>query len=481
MAVLVGTLFALSLPCSAAAPVLTTLYNFPGYAPPPFTPCTLPVVVDCVPDGEFPEAGLVFNAAGALFGTTFSGGVDYGHGTVYELEPPVAPSTTWTPVQIYAFTGGADGANPQAGLIFSSRGVLFGTTEYGGAYGYGTVFSLTPGAGGIWTFAVVYSFAGAPAGCGTTGNPACDGENPAAGLILGSVSGYLYGTTANGGTANYGTVFELVPTKGGIWTESVLYSFAGAPDGANPVTSLTMNPNGTLYGTTYDGGVSGTAGGGAAGFGTVFELTQSKGVFTYKQLYSFNGAPSAADGGIACTTTSVPPCDGGFPWGNLVLNTTTGVLTGTTSLGGDPTGCPVGGYTQGCGTIFQLTPPVAPSTTWTETLLYTFGPKQNALLPSFNLVGTGTGTGPFYGTTFTGASTSLDCFEATTGCGMVFVLRPPVAPSTTWTFNTLAVFNSDNGGGPTGVIMGPTAGTLYGATYDGGLSGGYGTVFQVTF
>ena len=179
---------------------------------------------------------------------------------------------------------------------------------------------------------------------------------------------------------------------------------------------------------------------------------------TLKVLHAFGGNP-----------------DGAAPESNLIFDGA-GHLYGTTYAGGTGIAC-----LNGCGTIFQLTPPVAPSTTWTETLLYTFGPKQNALLPSFNLVGTGTGTGPFYGTTFTGASTSLDCFEATTGCGMVFVLRPPVAPSTTWTFNTLAVFNSDNGGGPTGVIMGPTAGTLYGATYDGGLSGGYGTVFQVTF
>ena len=473
MAALVSALFALSLPCAAAAAKLTTLYNFPGYAPPPFTPCTLPVVVSCVPDGEFPEAGLVLNAAGALFGTTYSGGVDYGNGTVFELEPPVAPSTTWTPVQLYAFTGLADGANPRGGLIFSSRGVLYGTTEQGGANGYGTVFSLTPGAGGTWTFAVVYTFTGAPAGCGTTGNPACDGAYPEAGLAIGSVSGYLYGTTYGGGTAGYGTVFELVPTKGGIWTETVLYSFTGAPDGANPLGVLTFNPNGTLYGTTY--------GGGGPGWGTVFELKQSKGVFTYSQIYVFNGAPSGVDGGTACTTTSVPPCDGGAPAGNLVLNTTTGVLTGTTTLGGDPTGCPLGGYTQGCGTIFQLTPPVAPSTTWTEALLYTFlsGPhQQGAMLPSYNLAG----TSPFYGTTYAGASSSLSCFpESTEGCGMVFVLRPPVAPSTTWTFNTMSVFNGDNGGGPTGVILGPTAGVLYGATYEGGLSGGYGTIFEIAF
>jgi uncharacterized repeat protein (TIGR03803 family) len=366
-------------------------------------------------------------------------------------------------------------------VIFSSKGVIYGTTEQGGADGYGTVFSLTPAGGGIWTPAVVHSFTGAPSGCGTTGNPPCDGAYPEAGLILSTKSGVLYGTTYGGGTTGNGTVFWLTPAAGGTWNESVLYSFAGAPDGANPLAPLTLSAKGTLYGTTYGGGAGRCTGTPPVceGWGTVFQLTQAAGVWSYALLYSFNGAPSGANGGTACTTTSTPPCDGGAPAGNLLLNATTGVLTGTTTLGGDPTGCPQGGYEQGCGTIFQLTP--AGGGTWTESLIYTFGPPQDAMLPSYNLA-TPTSGGPLFGTAFSGASSSFACFpESYTGCGMAYVLRPPVPPSTTWTFSPMAVFGGDNGGGPNGVILSPTGGLLYGTTYEGGLSGGYGTVFEITY
>ena len=440
--VLIGALFALRMPCGAATPTLTTLFSFPGT------------------EGAYPEAGLVLNN-GALYGTTYAGGS--GWGTVFKLSPPTPPATAWTPAQLYSFTGGADGANPRAGLVFSARGVIFGTTEQGGAHGYGTVFTLTPGTGGTWTQAVVYSFTGQGG----------DGAYPEAGLILSAKSGLFYGTTYGGGTAGYGTVFSLTPAAGGTWTEKVLCSFNGTPDGANPLAPLTLSTKGVLYGTTY--------GGGGTGWGTVFQLTQAAGVFTESVIYSFNGAPSGAGGGTACTSSTQPPCDGGAPAGNLLVNATTGVLSGTTTLGGDPTGCPQGGYEQGCGTVFQLTQPTPPATTWTEALLYTFGPPQDAMLPSYNLAAP-PGGAPIFGTAFSGASSSFACFpESYTGCGMVYVLQPPKPPATAWTLGTMAVFAGDNGGGPNGVILSPAGGLLYGTTYEGGLSGGFGTVFQVAY
>ncbi|MGA2577093.1 MAG: choice-of-anchor tandem repeat GloVer-containing protein [Bryobacteraceae bacterium] len=455
--VFVGALFAMQLPCGAATPVLTTLYSFPGI------------------DGEYPEASLVLNN-GNLIGTTYTGGV--GWGTVFALSPPAQSGGAWTIHQLYAFTGGADGANPRAGVVLNPQGVIFGTTEQGGASGYGTVFSLTPAGGGKYTQSVVYSFTGL----------AGDGAYPEAGLILSSKSGYLYGTTYGGGTAGYGTVFALTPpvAPSTAWTEKVLYSFAGAPlgcgtgsnpacDGENPLGAVTLTSTGVLYGTTYNGG--------GAGWGTVFELTQSAGLWTEKVLYSFNGAPSAVNGGNACGTSGDPtPCDGGAPEGNVALNTATGALYGTTTLGGKSTGCPQGGYEQGCGVVFQLTPPVAPSTAWTESLLYIFaGPPQDGMLPSANLVYAPTG-GTLYGTTFAGASTTDHCFPGSyLGCGMAYFLSPPVAPSTTWTKTNLAIFNGDNGGGPNGVILSPAGGLLYGTTYEGGLAGGYGSIFQLTF
>jgi uncharacterized repeat protein (TIGR03803 family) len=470
MAVLIGAVFALRTPCDAITPVLTTLYSFPGEI------------------GAYPEAGLVLNN-GNLFGTTYDGGT--GWGTVFELAPPVAPSTTWSIHQLYAFTGvNGDGANPRAGVVFSSRGVLYGTTEQGGAHGYGTVYSLTPAGGGTWTYAVVYSFAGAPALCGTSGQPACDGANPETGLIL-TPKGLLYGTTAAGGATGNGTVFSMTPATGGIWTEKVIYSFAGAPsgcgtsgqpicDGATPLGGLTLVPaSGVVYGTTY--------GGGAAGWGIVFRLIQVSSVWNYTLLYSFNGAFSGVGSTPplpACGTSGQPVCDGGAPDGNMVVNSATGALYGTTTLGGKPAGCPQSGYEQGCGAIFELMPPVAPSTTWTESLVYAFtGAPQDGMLPSSNIV-LPTSTGPIYGTTFAGGSAGDNvCFpESYTGCGLIFILRPPVAPSTTWTKADLAVFNGDDGGGPNGVILSSVGGNgvLYGTTYDGGLAGGYGSVFQLT-
>jgi uncharacterized repeat protein (TIGR03803 family) len=460
MAVLTGALFAMCMPCGATTPVLTTLYSFTGGDP-----------ADGI-GGAFPEAGLVLNA-GDLFGTTYSGGS--GWGTVFVLVAPTEAGGNWTYHQIYAFTGGADGANPKGSVTFSPHGVIYGTTEQGGAWGYGTVFSLTPTGGGKYTQAVVYSFTGQGG----------DGAYPEAGLVLSPKSGLYYGTTNGGGTAGYGTVFLLTPAAGGIFTETPLYSFAGAPtgcgtasnpacDGANPVAALTLSSAGVLYGTTY--------GGGSANWGTVFQLAKSSGVWAETVLYSFNGAPSAVDGGNACGTSGDPtPCDGGAPAGNLVL-TSAGALFGTTTLGGDPTGCPQGGYEEGCGVVFELTPPVSPSTTWTESLLYIFtGPPHDGMLPSYNMAYPIAGGG-LYGTTFSGASQAEQCFPASyTGCGMVYLLRPPVAPSTAWTRTTLATFNGDNGLGPNGLIFAPTGGLVYGTTYGGGTSGGYGTVFQVAF
>ena len=452
------------MPGDAATSSLTTLYSFPGS------------------DGAFPEASLVLNN-GVLVGTAYTGGL--GWGTVFELSPPAQAGGAWSLHEIYAFTGGADGANPRAGVIFGAHGVIYGSTEQGGAAGYGTVFSLTPAGGGKFTPAVVYSFAGALSGCGTGGGPACDGAYPEARLTLNAQSGAIYGTTYGGGTAGYGTVFALTPGTGGTWTENVLYSFAGALsgcgtagfpacDGENPLGGLTLSSAGALYGTTSSGGT--------VGWGTVYELTQAAGVWTETVIYSFNGAPSGVNEGSACGTASDPtPCDGGAPEGNVVLNAATGALYGTTTLGGRPTGCPQGGYEQGCGVVFQLTPPVAPSTAWTESLLYIFaGPPQDGMLPSANLASSSNGT--LYGTTFAGASTTDRCFpNSYTGCGMVYMLRPPVAPSTTWTKANLAIFNGNNGGGPNGVILSPAGGLLYGTTYEGGLAGGFGTIFQVAF
>src|SRR5664279_570642 len=161
-------------------------------------------------DGTFPQAGLIVDGAGNLYGTTSEGGTyiscSGGCGTVFELTPN--GSGGWTETVLHNFnSNGTDGANPYAGLIFDAAGNLYGTTTTGGSTGtgYGTVFELTPAAGGTWTEQVLYSFRG-----GT------DGTWPYAGLIF-DAAGNLYGTTPNGSTNNGGIAFELTPAAGGTW------------------------------------------------------------------------------------------------------------------------------------------------------------------------------------------------------------------------------------------------------------------------
>src|SRR5664280_870386 len=201
-------------------------------------------------DGIVPDGGVIFDAAGNLYGTTWAGGT-YRAGTVYELTP--AAGGGWTEQVLHSFGNGADGAFSAAGLIFDTAGNLYGTTAGGGTYSNGTVFELTPAAGGTWTEQVVYSFA----------NNGTDGTVPKAGVIF-DAAGNLYGTTSQGGTYTLGALFELTPAAGGTWTEQVLHSFGNGTDGANLYAKLIFDGAGNLYGTTYQGG--------SYGGGTVFRF-----------------------------------------------------------------------------------------------------------------------------------------------------------------------------------------------------------------
>ena len=254
-------------------------------------------------DGAYPQAGLIRDAAGNLYSTTVRGGVN-GQGTVFELTP--GTGGTWTEKVLYSFASGADGALPVAGLIFDHAGNLYGTTSLGNTSGNGTVFELTPGAGGTWTEHVLYSF-----GTGT------DGMNPYAGVIF-DATGHLYGTTFRGGTYGGGTAFELTPAGGGSWTEKITHNFGNGTDGVNPL-GLVFDSAGNLYGATQIGG--------SYGGGTVFRLNAQG----ESLLYSFSGA------------------DGAMPYSSLILDAT-GNLYGTTSYGG----------TEDQGTVYEITnaPPV---------------------------------------------------------------------------------------------------------------------------
>jgi len=198
-----------------------------------------------VADGYRPYAGLIADAQGNLYGTTTEGGAaDYG--TVFEL------ATNGTETVLYSFCGQshcADGSGPEAGLIMDSSGNLYGTTYEGGGYGDGTIFKLAPNA----METVLYSFC--------TSMPCRDSKLPYAALIM-DKSGNLYGTTT-GIPRDHGTVVKLAPDG----TATVLHAFTGTlgSDGAEPYASLTEDAQGNLYGTTEEGGTH--------DYGTVFKVT----------------------------------------------------------------------------------------------------------------------------------------------------------------------------------------------------------------
>jgi uncharacterized repeat protein (TIGR03803 family) len=147
-------------------------------------------------DGAFPSGGLILDAAGNLYGTTQTGG-SHNLGTVFELSP--VGGGVWFQSRTYHFAGG-DGATPVANLIMDGSGNLYGTTQFGGASGHGTVFKLVPTAG-TWNETILHSFTGGVA----------DGANPTGNVIM-DAAGNLYGTTTSGGAhGNYGTVFQITP------------------------------------------------------------------------------------------------------------------------------------------------------------------------------------------------------------------------------------------------------------------------------
>jgi uncharacterized repeat protein (TIGR03803 family) len=400
-------------------------------------------------DGEQSQAGLIFDAAGNLYGTTANGGTNtcggsYGCGTVFELSPMAGGG--WTETVLHNFEdNGSDGFYPQASLIFDAAGNLYGTTvnggtsTCGGGYGCGTVFELSPKPGGGWTETVLHSF-----GDGT------DGANPYWGGLIFDAAGNLYGTTTGGGTDTCpqygcGTVFELSPTGGGAWTETVLYSFHRGSDGHVPAAGLTMDATGNLFGTTTEGGTGNCLTGQTHGCGTVFELSPtSGGRWTEAVLHNFGSGS-----------------DGIYPTSSLTFDSA-GNLYGTTQAGG----------IYDFGTVFELM--AAAGGGWTETVVYTFNdngadgyaPAAGALI--FDAAGN------LYGTTTYGGAYFF---------GTVFKLTPTVRG--TWTETLLHEFAGPDGYSPWAGVIFDATGNLYGTTINGGTHQcndqdfGCGTVFEL--
>jgi uncharacterized repeat protein (TIGR03803 family) len=235
-------------------------------------------------DGIYPESNLIFDSNGNLYGTTACGGAfgDCGNsagGIAFELMPPGGGSENWTEKILWNFGYAGDGAYPEAGLVFDGSGNLYGATALGGAFGNGdvpgysggTVFQLTPPSinGGDWTESILWSFGEGIDGTNALYSPYGGG---APGLLIDANSN-LYGTTAGGGPLNNGgTAFELTPAGGGSWHETILWSFDNTSmhgDGSAPLSGLIFGDTGNFFGTTTYGGTPDTF----FGNGTIFEIT----------------------------------------------------------------------------------------------------------------------------------------------------------------------------------------------------------------
>ena len=347
-------------------------------------------------DGAMPEGALVQGTDGDLYGQTEAGGA-YGYGTVFKI------TTGGKLTTIYSFcsspqTGCPDGEGA-TGLVQAANGDFYGTTlgggVAGGQHGFGTVFRIT--AGGKLT--TLYDF------CSQTN--CTDGSVPN-GLVQ-AANGDFYGTTGQSGANNAGTVFRITPAG----TLTTLYSFcsqSGCPDGYDPLGNLVQATNGDFYGTTWGGGANN-------GTGTVFKITPA---------------------GTLTTLVTV----GGYPSGTLI-QATNGDLYGTNSRG----------------TVFKMTPGGTLTTLGTVCCYSYYGLVQAT-------------DGNFYGTTYEGGANSCGGY----GCGTLFKMTP--ADTLTTLYNFCSQTNCTDGDLPLAALMQATNGSLYGTTPYGGAYGD-GTVFSL--
>jgi len=344
-----GTVFTLT-PNSDGSWTESVLYSFSGGA-----------------DGGYPDWGsLTFDGAGNLYGVTYGGG-QHGVGTIFELTPNSDGS--WTERALHEFTGGKDGANPRTKPIFDAQGNFYAVASYGGAYGCGNVFKMTPGSNNTWTFSVIHQFMG-NAGCA-----------PWVGLIA-DTSGNFYGTTRNqiGGCSNppqnCGIVFQLTPGSGEKWIYKIIHKFSGGKGGSEPVFALIFGEDGTLYGAARTEG--------AHSAGVFYKLTPSAGgKWSYHVLHQFK---KNKDGDLS---------------EGLLARDASGNLYGTAGYGG----------LYGNGTLYQMAPDS--NNTWTFSVLHNFGGSGDGAAAIPGPISDAAGN--LYGVTPNGG---------TYGAGMVYEITP---------------------------------------------------------
>jgi uncharacterized repeat protein (TIGR03803 family) len=358
-----------------------------------------------------------------------------------------------------------DGSVPQSRLTSDGAGNFYGTTWGGGAFGGGTVFEISPDGSGGWTETVLYSFC-------PDGGICADGAAPSYSYVIFDSVGNLYGTTSGGGTLGRGVVFELSPV-GTNWTETVLFSFGAGGSGTGPVNGLVMDTAGDLFGVTNADG---------DGTQTVFELSQSGGVWTEQIIYIPGGYPDNhagltmdSAGNIFGTTLSAVfalAANGVGGWNPSVIHT----FTGYPDDGSDAQSAPVigpdgnlyGTTTSGgkynYGAVYRLGP--GKNGEWTEKIVYSFNDKGKLA-----------GSDPFAGLIFDGAGNMYGTTLAGMGNnGTVFELTPVGANR----YKEKVLWNS--AGLPYGSLIQDSAGNLYGTAQDGGSGcggNGCGLVFEV--
>jgi uncharacterized repeat protein (TIGR03803 family) len=390
---------------------------------------------------------------------------------------------------LHAFHG-PDGGEPTAGLIMDAKGNLYGTSSIGGRGNAGVIFELSHRTGGSWKETVLHSF-----------NGFGDGKNPAAGLVL-DAAGNLYGTTPGGGkkpcfgfSTPCGLVYEL-SLSGKRWKETVLHYFNGV-DGAVPLSRLTLDAAGNIYGTTSGGGNQSCA----LGCGVVFELKHKNAKWSESIVHMFDPfhppdgeQPQSAvifdsQGNLYGTTPSGegPTSDGAvfelthtpsgwteklllelssgqgggdFPSGDIVLDSS-GNLFGTTSQGGSPIG-----YSEGV--VYEL-----PAGTRRENVLLDFVGISAGSEPTGGVIVDAEGN--LYGTTEFGGV--FGCPNDHTGCGNVFSLS-------SGNESTVALAAAD-GNHPVSGLIRDAKGNLYGTARDGDdikdcPYNGCGSIFEVT-
>jgi len=375
-------------------------------------------------DGAYPEGRLTIDGGGHLYGTTYSGGIEWQGGpggVVFKMSPE---GSGWISSPIYSFTQNSNGDDPAAGVLFGPDGLLYGTTSNGG-----TVFAMRPSPTSPpsfiapWMIDFLYDFP-------------LSKDHPAGDLVF-DKAGNIYGATWTGGSdgcfdnQGCGMIYELTPIGGGGWQETTLYIFQGGTDGAYP-TGVIFDSAGNLIGTAVEGG--------AYDAGVIFQLTPSGNGWTESVLYNFD---NKGNGGYAPAAALISDASGNF--------------YGSTDFTPSPT------YS---GTIFEFSPS---NGGWSYTVLAQI-PSKYQLGPSAPL--TMDAAGNLYGT--------IGNFSYGQYPGAVFKLT---RGNSGWTFTSLHDFTCGSDGcSPSSTVAFGANGNLYGTAVYGGTCGGTGcgVVWEIT-